>query len=395
MKNRNGREWKDAAICQHYFEDNSNYYGAVTPPIVQTTLFTFDTFDAFIEASNHERENHLYCRGVNPTTEILEKKLAMLECGEQAKVFGSGMGAISATLFTLLAAGDHILLVNNVYGPATIYSKTLEKFHVECTNVFVRDAEEIEQYVKPNTKIIYYESPSTQMMYMLDIDTIVDIARRHHALTMTDNTWSTPFYQKPLTHGVDIVIHSCTKYIGGHSDVMAGAVISRHEIVDRIFEIGHQFHGAAIGPFEAWLLIRGLRSLEARLEHQARTTQTVVDMLKNHPMVKTINHPLCFTGKQKELADQYLTGYTSLLSIDLNTEAFEDVRSVADACEVFQIGVSWGGFESLILPQNHGDNDAYLKEAHIPGGLIRIYLGMEPAEDLAADLKQALDKIMK
>ena len=117
----NGREWKDAAICQHYFEDNSNYYGAVTPPIVQTTLFTFDTFDAFIEASNHERENHLYCRGVNPTTEILEKKLAMLECGEQAKVFGSGMGAISATLFTLLAAGDHILLVNNVYGPATIY----------------------------------------------------------------------------------------------------------------------------------------------------------------------------------------------------------------------------------------------------------------------------------
>lgn len=390
-----GKNWNDAAICQHYFEDNKQYYGAVTPPIVQTTLFTFDTFDEFVNASNHERENHLYCRGVNPTTEILEKKLAMLEGGEQAKVFGSGMGAISATLFTLLKAGDHILLVNNVYGPATIYSKTLEKFHVECTNVFVEEAEEIEPYVRPNTKVIYYESPSTQMMYLLDVEKIVEIARRHHALTMTDNTWSTPLYQKPLKYGVDIVVHSCTKYIGGHSDVMAGAVISRREIVDKIFEIGHQFQGAAIGPFESWLLIRGLRSLEARLEHQARTVEKVVGMLKEHPMVKQVNHPLCFSGRQKELADKYLTGYTSLLSIELDTTAYEEVKKVADACEIFQIGVSWGGFESLILPQNHGDNEEYLNQAHIPAGLIRLYLGMESAEDLIQELNQALDKIRK
>lgn len=385
------KEWNDAAICQHYFEDNIHYYGAVTPPIMQTTLFTFRTFDEFIKASNQERKNHLYGRGVNPTTEILERKLAKLEGGEQAKVFGSGMGAISATLFTLLKAGDHILLVNNVYGPATIYAKILKKFHVECTNVFVQEAAEIEKYVKTNTRIIYYESPSTQMMYMLDVEKIVEIARKNHALTITDNTWATPFYQKPLKHGVDIVIHSCTKYIGGHSDVMAGVVISRREIVDKIFEVGHQFQGAAAGPFEAWLLIRGLRSLEARLEHQARTTEKVVAMLKKHPAIRTVNHPLCFTGSQKELADKYLTGYTSLLSVELKSEAFEDVSTVADACQVFQIGVSWGGFESLILPQNHGDNDEYLKEANIPGSLIRLYLGMEPAEDLIEDLEQALN----
>lgn len=387
------KQWKDAAVCQHYFEDNVEYYGAVTPPIMQTTLFTFQTFDEFIKASNQERENHLYGRGVNPTTEILEQKLAKLEGGEQAKVFGSGMGAISATLFTLLKAGDHILLVNNVYGPATIYAKTLKKFHVECTNIFVQEADEIEKYVKPNTRIIYYESPSTQMMYMLDVEKIVEIARKNHVLTITDNTWATPFYQKPLKHGVDIVIHSCTKYIGGHSDVMAGAVISRHEIVDQIFEVGHQFQGAAVGPFEAWLLIRGLRSLEARLEHQARTTEKVVAMLQKHPAIRAVNHPLCFTGRQKELADKYLKGYTSLLSVELKSEVFEDVRAVADACRVFQIGVSWGGFESLILPQNHGDNEKYLKEAKIPGGLIRLYLGMEPAEDLIEDLEQALNSL--
>lgn len=256
-------QFQDETICQHFFEDNSKYYGAVTPPIIQTTLFTFHTYEEFMNASSHERENHLYTRGVNPTTEILEKKIAQLECGEQAKVFSSGMGAISATLFTLLSAGDHILLVNNIYGPAVSYSKILSKYQVEYTNIYVEEAYEIEQHIKENTKLIYFESPSTQLMYMLDVETIVKIAHKYNILTMTDNTWSTPLYQKPITYGVDIVVHSCTKYIGGHSDVMAGVVVSKKEIVDQIFEIGHQFQGAVIGPFESWLLIRGLRTLAA------------------------------------------------------------------------------------------------------------------------------------
>ena len=384
----------DEYICEHAFEDHTRYDGAITPPIMQTSIFAFKTYQSFIQSITHERENYVYGRGVNPTTEILEKKLAKLECGERAKVFSSGMGAISATLFTLLKAGDHILLVNNVYGPATSYSKELKKFNVDCTNVFVDDAKEIENHLLPNTRIIYYESPSTQMMYLLDIDEIVKIAKRHHILTMTDNTWATPFYQKPLTHGVDIIIHSCTKYIGGHSDVMGGAVISSEEIVDKIFEIGHQFSGAAIGPFEAWLLIRGLRSLKARLEFQKNATQKVINMLLKHPAVKKVNHPLCFTGKQKQYAEKYLSGYTSLLSIELNTENFDKIKQVADSCEIFQIGVSWGGFESLILPQYNGMNEDWLRSTHLPKGLIRIYLGLEDADDLVEDLKHALDQIL-
>lgn len=386
-------ENRDAAVCQHMFEKNQKDYHAVTPPIVQTTLFTFDTFEEFIEASNHERENHLYTRGVNPTAEILEQKLAMLEGGQRAKLFSSGMGAISATLFTLLAAGDHILLVNNVYGPATNYGKALKKFGVECTNIFVKDASEIEGFVRENTKLIYFESPSTQMMYLLDVEKIVEIANRHKILTMTDNTWATPLYQKPMAYGVDIVIHSCTKFIGGHSDVMAGAVISTNEIVDRIFEIGHQYQGAVIGPFEAWLLIRGLRTLEARLEFQKKTTAMVVEMLASHPAVKAVNHPLCFKGTQKELAEKYLSGYTSLLSIELKTEEFDTIKKVINACTLFQIGVSWGGYESLILAPYHGDNDEALSEVAIPKGLIRLYLGLESAAEITADLKQALDSI--
>lgn len=385
--------FKKSTICEHYFEDNKNYYGAVTPPIIQTSLFTFETFQDFVKASTNERENYLYTRGVNPTTEILEKKIAKLEKGERAKAFSSGMAAISATLFSLLKSGDHILLVNNVYGPATNYSKLLSKFGVESTNIFVSNASEITEYIKDNTKVIYYESPSTQMMQMLDIEEIVKIAKKYNILTMTDNTWATPFYHNPLTYGVDISIHSCTKYIGGHSDVIGGIVISSNEIIDKIFEHGHQFQGAVLGPHEAWLLIRGLRTLPARLEYQKNTTKKVIEFLKNNPKIKKINHFLTYEGKQKELAEKYLSGYTSLFSFELYKDDFESICKFVNYCKLFQIGVSWGGYESLILPQYNGQNQEYLKNMNIPQGLIRLYIGLEDAEDLIEDLRNALEQI--
>ncbi|MGL5595647.1 MAG: PLP-dependent transferase [Cetobacterium sp.] len=386
-------KYKDSTLCEHFFENNENYYGAVTPPIIQTTLFTFKTFENFIEASTNERENYLYTRGVNPTTEILEKKLAALEKGERAKVFGSGMAAISATLFSLLKSGDHVLLINNVYGPATNYTILLNKYGVESDNIFIAQAKDIEKYIKPNTKVIYYESPSTQLMEMLDIEIIASLGKKYNILTMTDNTWATPFYHKPLTFGIDISVHSCTKYIGGHSDVMGGVVISRNEIIDKIFEQGHQFQGAVIGPQESWLLIRGLRTLPARLEYQKNSTKQIVEFLSKHKNVKKINHPLCFQGQQKDLAEKYLTGFTSLLSFELISDKFEDICRVVNACKLFQIGVSWGGFESLILPQNNGKNNEYLEKYKIPKGLIRLYIGLEDPADLIEDLEKALNQI--
>lgn len=389
------KNWTDETICEHAFENNSEYFNAVAPPIIQTTLFTFDTHAAYYNAAACEGRNHIYTRGLNPTSEIFEKKLAALEHGERAKAFSSGMGAISAVLASLLQSGDHVLLVNNVYGPTTAYCRGLAKFGVETTVAFVETADEVETHIRPNTKLLCYESPSTQMMRMLDVETIVKMAKKRGILTMTDNTWATPLYHKPLDCGVDISVHSCTKYLGGHSDVIGGAAISSDEIIDKVFAYGHQYHGSCIGPFEAWLLIRGLRTLPARLAYLQPSTRMVTDMLRKHKAVKKVNHPFCFEGEQKRLADKYLTGSTSLLSIELDTEDIRRVSAVADACKLFRIGVSWGGFESLILPQFNGKNAEQLKDAHIPLGLVRLYVGLENPADLTSDLEAALTAAFK
>lgn len=382
----------DPTLCEHAFEDNSGYFGAVAPPIIQTTLFTFGSYGKYVEAAAQEGEHYIYTRGLNPTTEIFEKKIAALERGERAKAFSSGMGAISAVLSSLLKAGDHVLLVNNVYGPTTAYCRCLEKFGIACDNIFVEEAGEIEEALRNNTRIICYESPSTQMMRLLDVEAVVAAARRRGVLTMTDNTWATPLYHKPLTHGVDVSVHSCTKYIGGHSDTVGGVAVASREIMDRVFEFGHQFHGACIGPFESWLLIRGLRTLPARLAYQGVATKAVVEMLLRHPRVKKVNHPLCATGDQKRLAEKYLSGYSSLLSFELDTDDAAAIARVADACRIFRIGVSWGGYESLILPQFTGGNANRLGQANIPLGLIRVYVGLESPAELTKDLEAALDK---
>lgn len=385
-------DWGDPTLCERYSEDNAAYFHAVAPPIVQTTLFTFDSYDRYIEAAAKEGESYVYTRGLNPTTEIFEKKIAALERGERAKAFSSGMGAISAVLASLLESGDHVLLVNNVYGPTTTYCGLLRKWGIACDTVFVEDAGAIEAAIRDNTRIIYYESPSTQMMRLLDVEAIVAMAGRRGILTMTDNTWATPLYHKPLTHGVDICVHSCTKYIGGHSDTVGGVAVSSRGIMERVFEFGHQFQGACIGPFESWLLIRGLRTLPARLAWQEKATRAVVALLSSHPKVRRVNHPLCYDGEQKRLAEKYLSGYSSLLSFELDTDSLDVIRRVVDGCRVFRIGVSWGGYESLVLPQYNGKNAERLRAANIPLGLVRIYVGLESADDLVADLEAALDR---
>lgn len=382
---------KDSDIIQHYSEDNSNYYGAVNPSIVQTTCFAKKSTVELFEALANERTTYAYSRGTNPTSLILEKKLAALERGEHAKVFSSGMAAITATLFTILKAGDHVLLVNNVYGPATNYLKYMSKYGIEMDNVFVEEAGEIKKHLKKNTKLIYFESPSTHQMHLLDLDEIAKIAKEVNALTMIDNTWATPLFQKPITHNIDLVIHSLTKYIGGHSDVMAGAVIGKFELIDKIIEFGHQYQGAVISPNQSWLLIRGLRSLEARLNVHQKNVEQVLNNLKNHPKIASINHPYVANEKQKVIFKKYFEGYTSLFSIVLKDDSFESVSKFVDSLKVFQIAVSWGGFESLVFPQFNGKNQEGLKMSHIPQGLVRLYIGLENPDTLIEDINQALD----
>ncbi len=392
-------QWQkeDSKICLHSEENSEEYFGAITPPIYQTSLFSFRDWDKFLEGITSEREHFVYTRGVNPTTKILEDKLALLERGEKCKCFSSGMAAISATIFTLVKKGDHILFANNIYGPALSYAKVLEKFGVEYSSVFIEDSVELKAHIKKNTKLIYIESPSTMNFDILDLSKVSEIAKSRNILTAIDNTCATPIYQKPITQGIDIVLHSCTKYIAGHSDTLGGAVISSYKIIDEIFEIGHQFGGAVMGPIDAWLTIRGLRTLRQRLEYQRSSVEKIINMLKNNPKVNKINHPLLFEGNKKKIYEKQTTGYTSLLSVEIDFQNYDELRSFMNAFKVFKLGVSWGGFESLVTSPNYDskENLRDLEGRHISSNLIRIYIGLEDTECLLEDLENAFETLNK
>lgn len=389
----NKEDFSERNICTHFGEDLIGDYNAISPPIVQTSNFSFDTYEDFLEICKDEKNSYMYTRGTNPTTEILEKRLAMLENGEKCKVFSSGMGAITATLLSLLEKDDHILTLNTIYGQATTFLSSLNKFGIDYSTVRVDTIKDVEKAITDKTKIIYLESPSSRHMELLDLEAITELARVKGIITIADNTWATPIYQKPLNHGIDIVVHSCSKYIGGNSDVVAGAVISTTEIVDKIFEYGHQNLGATNSPFNSWLLIRALRTLPMRVEHHNNSVKKVIDYLLEDPRIKAVYHPYCGSDSQKLLAKKYLKGYTSLLSFEMEEDNYEKLKSFVNNLKVFKIGVSWGGYESLILPAFKGNNAETLKNRGLSKMHVRLYLGIEDTDTLIRDLKGTLDKI--
>jgi cystathionine beta-lyase len=384
---------EERLICTHLGDEYSNFNGAVVPPIYENSLFVFEKFEDLLKAFENEKDHYLYTRGKNPTVEILEKKLAALEHGEECKVFSSGMAAISSAMITFLGQGDHILFVSNIYGPALKYVNYIKKFGIEHDVVYDVDVESIEKNIKPNTKVIYLESPATTTLKMLDLKPVADLAKSRGIVTMIDNTWATPLFQRPLDHGIDISIHSCSKYIGGHSDVIAGAIISRKTIIDKIFYHEFQLHGGAIGPFEAWLLLRGLRTLPVRMEKHQESALKVAKFLEGHSKVKRVNYPGLESSPDYELGKKYLSGYSGLISFELESEDFDDLKKVINSCRIFKIGVSWGGFESLILSPANGNNAAELRSKGIAPSLIRISVGLESVDTLIEDLDGALGGI--
>lgn len=384
---------EEKLVCTHFNEKYERFYGAIVPPIFENTLFTFPTLKELFDGQAAESENYVYTRGTNPTVEILETKLAELEHGESCKLFSSGMAAISSAMTSFLSKGDHILFVNNIYGPAIQYAAYMEKFGVEYSIVTELTAESILNNIKENTKIIYMESPGTMTFKLLDIQIAVDAAKQKNIITMIDNTWATPLFQKPLDMGVDISIHSCTKYIGGHSDVIAGAVITNKKLMESIFKNEYMLHGGCIGPFEGWLLLRGLRTLPIRMEKHQESALKVAQYLKDHPKVNKVNYPGLKSHPDYELGKKQLKGFSGLMSFELKNESYEAVEKAANSCKLFKIGASWGGYESLITSPNHGNNEDDLKKNGMNPGLIRISVGLEGADNIIADLEQALAKI--
>lgn len=378
-------------ICLSIEHCLSDDYLPVSPQIVQTSSFQFKNYQHYIDVNTQHLAAYTYTRGENPTLATFERKIAQLEHGDQAICFASGMGAISATLLSLIHKDEHILIVNMIYGSAQKMICELEKFGIQHTVITTTKTINVEAYIKSNTKLIYFESPSSQRFEMLDLQFISHIAKKHHIYTVIDNTWATPLLQNPLLHGIDVVIHSCSKYIGGHSDIVGGVVISNQAIIEKIRHFGVTYLGATMSPINAWLAIRGLRTLPVRMKFLDTSIRQVIQFLQSDHRIEKIFHPLCGDETQQALANQYLSGMGSLFSFVLKDANPEIIQKFVDTLQYFTLAYSWGGFESLVLPAFKGNNIEELRQRHLSIGHIRMYIGLEEPELLIQDISNALD----
>ncbi|WP_299989601.1 PLP-dependent transferase [uncultured Ruegeria sp.] len=361
--------------------------GAVTPPIVQTSLFTFDSYQSFEDRMAGRSDSAIYTRVENPTVAAFEKLMAEAEQGEAAVGFASGMAAISSTLLAFVKPGDRIACVEHVY-PDTFrfLERMLRPFgvHIEyhAPERFVDDPE-----LLADVTLAYLESPGSLVFEAIDLRRVAEHAKRHNVLTMVDNSWASPVFQRPLTLGIDIVIHSASKYISGHSDTVAGVVVASLDHIARIRDLTLPLLGAKLAPFEAFLLTRGLRTLHARMMQHQAAANMFVDRLAAIPQVRQVNSP----GANDAPG---LTGRSGLMSIEFDDSV--DIAKFSDALNLFRLGVSWGGFESLILPARVGLAQAgeqnSMQKFGVSPNLVRLNLGLESADDLWADFTSALAK---
>lgn len=373
-------------ICTHYSEDPSRFAGAVTPPIFQSSLFTE------CEGNEGDREGrYAYTRVSNPTTEIVENKVAALEQGEAAKCFSSGMGAISAAMMHYLKKDSHVVAVASIYGPAHRFlAEYMKRFGVEVTFVKGTDTEEIEGAIRENTDLIYLESPSTYLFLVQDLAKIAEIAKKHHAATVIDNTYCTPIFQKPLTFGIDMVVHSASKYLGGHSDIIGGVVIGRKEDIDQIAQSERELFGAVMSPFDSWLMLRGIRTLPVRMKQHMVNAMEMAAYFQELPVVKEVIYPWWETHPQYELAKKQMTGASGLMSVVFDLPG-EQIKRIVRELEFFHRGPSWGGFQSLISPVGadlEQDNETMKK------GLVRLHIGLEGADLLKEDFERAVKNVL-
>ncbi|TDD41503.1 PLP-dependent transferase [Nonomuraea terrae] len=381
----------DEWICGRLGEDEPWILGAVNPPVFENSLFTFGSAEELGEAIRNEDERYVYWRGTNPTVDLAQRKLAALERGERAKCFGSGMGAISATISSLVSAGDHVLVLGAVYGPTTQFLRYLEKYGV--THTHVDDLAGCDSAIKASTRLLYFESPSYMAYEVVDIAEVTAWARERGLVTAMDNTWSTPLFQKPLTMGVDLVVHSLSKYVGGHSDLVGGVVVGPARLIRPLALTEYQLYGAAMSPHDAAKVIKGLRTLPVRMAAHQERGLAVAAFLEQHPVVRSVNHPGLPSHPGHAIALRQMSGFSSLFSFVLDTDSRQEVGAFLDKLRHFRIGVSWGGFESLVNAPALTVEESVRSTMGIPVGLVRLSVGLEPADTLTKDLGAALEEL--
>ncbi|MCS7065389.1 MAG: PLP-dependent aspartate aminotransferase family protein [Fimbriimonadales bacterium] len=373
-----------ATLIQHSGEEEPFPYGAVSPPIVQTSLFTARTLRERHTSAGGEGV-YYYSRVSNPTVDLAERKIAMLEGAERALLFASGMAAISSTLLTFLRAGDHVICVENAYPPTRVLlGEWLPRFGVEVTFVPGTEVQQFAAVQQPHTRLLYLESPTSLTFQLQDLQAVAEWARAQGILTLCDNSWATPIFQNPLALGVDLVLHSASKYLGGHSDLLAGVVAGKAELIQSIAHT-RELLGGVLEAFGAWLLIRGLRTLPVRMERLQQSGLQVARWLAEQPFVAQINHPGLPSHPQHALAQRQMRGYGSLFSLHTLPITDEQAYTFTDHLRLFRFGPSWGGHESLMIGWGEGEPDTAGRRTWF----FRLYIGLEHPDDLIRDLSHA------
>ncbi|WMM15102.1 bifunctional cystathionine gamma-lyase/homocysteine desulfhydrase [Staphylococcus saprophyticus] len=374
----------------HGGQTTDPYTGAVTTPIYQTSTYMQDGIGDM-------RQGYEYSRSANPTRSALEGLIADLEQGESGFAFGSGMAAISAVIM-LLDKGDHLLINSDVYGGTyRALTKVFNRFGIDAEFIDTTNIEAVEQYIKPETKMLYIETPSNPLLRVTDIKKSAEIAKKHHLISVVDNTFMTPYFQNPLTLGIDIVLHSATKYIGGHSDVVAGLVAtSDAELAERLGFIQNST-GGVLGPQDSYLLIRGIKTLGLRMEQVQRNTLAIIDMLQQHSAVKQVFHPSISDHLNHDIHEAQSEGHTGVVAFEVAD--IESAKKVISESHYFTLAESLGAVESLIsVPglMTHASIPKDIREKEgIADGLVRLSVGIEDTKDLVEDLEQSLNALDK
>jgi methionine-gamma-lyase len=376
-------------LAVHAGEDLTQHFGSVSVPIYNASVFSFTDADEGSAIHNYQKPGYFYGKLGNPTTDALEKAMCQLETGESALSFASGMAAVSAAVLTIVKSGDHIVAPESMYSTTTLLFEYLrDNFGIDITFVDATDSETYASACKQSTKLFWLESPSNPLLKITDYSTVVDIAKSKGIQTVADNTFATPYNLRPLEFGVDLVVHSATKYLGGHSDLTAGVMVGKSEIVEKARLQTTKLFGGNIAPQVAWLILRGIKTLGLRMERHNSNASAIANMLKNHQKVAAVFYP-----KFDEIAQTQMKGFGGMISFDVGS--VENGKALVNNVQVCTLATSLGGVETIIQHSASMTHATLPREqrlkAGVTDGLIRLSVGVEDEKDLLEDLQQALD----
>ncbi|MDQ4119949.1 MAG: PLP-dependent aspartate aminotransferase family protein [Acidobacteriota bacterium] len=380
----------------HAGDDRSKHFGAVSMPIYPSSVFAFEDAETGSEIHNNRREGYFYGLLGNPTQTALERAMAELEGGEAAIAFASGRAAITSAIFSLIKVGEHVVAPESLYATTNLFFDELQsRFGVSVTYVDATSAENYADAVQENTKLFYIETPANPTLKITDIESVVKIAKQNNIQTVLDSTFATPFNQQSLKLGVDAVIHSATKYLGGHSDLTAGVLVGKQETINKVKNYATKLFGSGIAPQIAWLVLRGIKTLALRMERHNENAFAVANILAKHPKVVSVFYPGLKSHPQYEIARKQMRGFGGMIAFDVGS--LGGAHRLVNNLRLCTLATSLGGVETIIQPAASMTYAAISanarKKAGIPDGLLRLSVGIENADDIIADLEKALKEV--